>query len=164
MLRADELWCQGFSEPGAGSDLAALRTRAVRHGDVYRVDGHKIWTSNAPVADRMLLLARTGTPESGSRGISCLILDMHAPGVTVRPLRDMTGGTFFAEVRFDGVEVPVGDRIGEQDDGWRSARVTLGHERSTSLAAAGVRYQPGGPDPIELAQAPGGLETETVRQ
>ena len=164
MLRADELWCQGFSEPEAGSDLAALRTRAVRHGAVYRVDGHKIWTSNAPVADRMLLLARTGTPESGSRGISCLILDMHAPGVTVRPLRDMTGGTFFAEVHLDGVEVPVGDRIGEQDDGWRSARVTLGHERSTSLAAAGVRYQRVVRDLIELARDRGCLQSELVRQ
>ncbi|MFC4948279.1 acyl-CoA dehydrogenase family protein [Pseudonocardia sp. GCM10023141] len=164
MLRADELWCQGFSEPDAGSDLAALRTRAVLDGDAYRVTGRKIWTSNAPVAHRMLLLARTGTTASRSRGITCLVLDMHAPGVTVSPLRDMTGSTFFAEVALDDVVVPVADRVGAHDDGWRSARATLGHERSTSLAAAGVRYQRVVRDLVELARARARLGSAATRQ
>jgi len=164
MLRADELWCQGFSEPEAGSDLAALRTRAVLDGDRYRVTGRKVWTSNAAVARRMLLLARTGTLESRSRGITCLVLDMHAPGVTVTPLRDMTGGAFFAEVAFDDVEVPVEDRIGAHDEGWGCARVTLGHERSTSLTASAVRYQRVVRDLIDLARERGRLSSPATRQ
>ncbi|HEV7789284.1 MAG TPA: acyl-CoA dehydrogenase family protein [Pseudonocardia sp.] len=164
MLRADELWCQGFSEPEAGSDLAALRTRAVLDGDRYRVTGRKIWTTNAPVARRMLLLARTGTLAARSRGITCLILDMAASGVTVRPLRDMTGARYFAEVSFDEVEVPVTDRIGEHDRGWSSARVTLGHERSTSLAAAALRYQRVVGDLVELARRRRRLDEPAVRQ
>jgi alkylation response protein AidB-like acyl-CoA dehydrogenase len=164
MLRADELWCQGFSEPDAGSDLAALRTRAVLDGDHYRVTGRKIWTTNAPVARRMLLLARTGTLAARSRGITCLILDMAASGVTVRPLRDMTGARYFAEVSFDDVAVPVTDRIGEHDQGWSSARVTLGHERSTSLAAAALRYQRVVGDLVELARRRRRLDEPAVRQ
>lgn len=164
MLRADELWCQGFSEPEAGSDLAALRTRAVRDGDAYCVTGRKIWTSNAPVARRMLLLARTGTVAQRSRGITCLVLDMHAPGVTVAPLRDMTGAEFFAEVTFDDVVVPVADRIGSEDDGWRCAHATLDHERSTSLTAAAVRYQRVVDDLIDLARRRGRLASPATRQ
>ena len=151
MLRADELWCQGFSEPEAGSDLASLRTRAVLDGPVYRVDGRKVWTSHAAVADRMLALVRTGPPGSGSRGITCLVIDMHAPGVRVSRLRDMTGGAHFAEVDLEGVEVPVADRIGEPEQGWAAARATLGHERSTALAAAALRYQRVVRDLVELA-------------
>jgi alkylation response protein AidB-like acyl-CoA dehydrogenase len=164
MLRADELWCQGFSEPDAGSDLASLRTRAVLDGDKYRVTGRKIWTSKAAIADFMLLLARTGPLDSGSRGITCMLLDMHAPGVDVRPLRDMTGGMYFAEVTLDDVAVPVQNRIGDHDDGWKSARVTLGHERSTALTAAAVRYQRVVRDLIELARSRNQLESEAVRQ
>jgi alkylation response protein AidB-like acyl-CoA dehydrogenase len=168
MLRADELWCQGFSEPDAGSDLAALRTRAVLHGEVdsgvYRVTGRKIWTSNGPIAHQMLLLARTGTLESRSWGITCLILDMGSPGVRVRPLRDMTGGSFFAEVALDEVEVPVANRIGAHHDGWRCARTTLGHERSTSLTAAAVRYQRVVKDLINLASRRGRQTEPAVRQ
>jgi len=168
MLRADELWCQGFSEPEAGSDLAALRTRAVLDGEardgVYRVTGRKIWSTNAPVAHRMLLLARTGTPESRSRGITCLVVDMSAPGVRVRPLRDMTGATVFAEVSLDDVVVPAADRIGAHDGGWRCARVTLGHERSTSLTAAALRYQRVVGDLVELARRRRRLDEPAVRQ
>ena len=168
MLRADELWCQGFSEPEAGSDLAALRTRAVLDGEaqdgVYRVTGRKIWSTNAPVAHRMLLLARTGTPESRSRGITCLVVDMSAPGVRVRPLRDMTGATVFAEVSLDDVVVPAADRIGAHDGGWRCARVTLGHERSTSLTAAALRYQRVVGDLVELARRRGATGDPAVRQ
>ncbi|HEY1972083.1 MAG TPA: acyl-CoA dehydrogenase family protein, partial [Pseudonocardia sp.] len=164
MLRADELWCQGFSEPEAGSDLAALRTRAELDGSVYRVNGRKIWTSKASIADFMLLLARTGTLASRSRGITCLVLDMSAPGVTVRPLRDMTGAAYFAEVSFEDVEVPVANRIGEHNDGWRSAKVTMGHERSTALTAAAIRYQRVTRDLVELARRRGELGSASVRQ
>jgi alkylation response protein AidB-like acyl-CoA dehydrogenase len=168
MLRADELWCQGFSEPDAGSDLAALRTRAVLDGGpadgVYRVTGRKIWSTNAPVARRMLLLARTGTQESRSRGITCLVVDMAAPGVRVNPLRDMTGAAMFAEIVLDDVPVPVADRIGAHGDGWRSARVTLGHERSTSLTAAALRYQRVVGDLVELAKRRGRTGDPGVRQ
>ncbi len=164
LLRADELWCQGFSEPDAGSDLASLRTRAVLDGDTYRVTGRKIWTSSAATADFMLLLARTGSPASRSRGVTCLVLPMRAPGVTVRPLRDMTGATYFAEVALTEVEIPVGHRIGDHDDGWRSARVTLGHERSTSLTAGAVRYQRVVRDLVDLAGRRGRLTSAAARQ
>ncbi|HEX4253233.1 MAG TPA: acyl-CoA dehydrogenase family protein [Pseudonocardia sp.] len=168
MLRADELWCQGFSEPDAGSDLAALRTRAELDGDqeqgVYRVTGRKIWSTNAPVARRMLLLARTGTREERSRGITCLVVDMAAPGVTVHPLRDMTGASGFAEIVLDDVVVAAADRVGAHGDGWRSARVTLGHERSTSLTAAALRYQRVVGDLVELARRRGRTGEPAVRQ
>lgn len=164
MVRADELWCQGFSEPEAGSDLAALRTRARLDGNTYHVVGRKIWTSRAAIADFMLLLARTDTQESRSRGITCLILPMNSAGVTVRPLRDMTGAAYFAEVTIDGAEVPIANRIGEHNDGWRSARVTLGHERSTSLTAAAVRYQRVVSDLVELADRRGRIRSAVDRQ
>lgn len=164
MLRADELWCQGFSEPDAGSDLAALRTRATLHDDTYQVFGRKIWTSKAAIADFMLLLARTDTQESRSRGITCLVLPMRAPGVTVRPLRDMTGSAYFAEVTIDGAEIPITDRIGEHNKGWQAARVTLGHERSTSLTAAAVRYQRVIQDLIDLARRRNRLCSAVDRQ
>jgi alkylation response protein AidB-like acyl-CoA dehydrogenase len=164
LLRADELWCQGFSEPDAGSDLASLRTRAVRDGDAYRVTGRKVWTSGAASADWMLLLARTGPPGSGARGITCLALDVRAPGVRVAPLRDITGTAHFAEVELDNVAVPVAQRIGAEDDGWSVARATLGHERSTSLAAAGMRYQRVTRDLIDLARRRGRAGDPEVRQ
>jgi alkylation response protein AidB-like acyl-CoA dehydrogenase len=111
-----------------------------------------------------LLLARTGTPESRARGITCLILDVTTPGVEVRALRDMAGGSHFAEVTFDDVEVPIANRIGDHDDGWRSARATLGHERSTSLTAAAVRYQRVVRDLTDLARERGALRDERTRE
>lgn len=141
IVRADELWCQGFSEPGAGSDLAALSTRAVREGDEYVVTGQKVWTSRATVADWMFALVRTGPPGSRSEGITYLLIDMASPGLTVRPLRDMTGGAFFAEVFFDEVRVPLSQRVGQENGGWAIARTSLGHERSTSRVAMAVRYR-----------------------
>jgi alkylation response protein AidB-like acyl-CoA dehydrogenase len=164
LLRADELWCQGFSEPDAGSDLAALRTRAARVGNVYRVTGRKIWTSKAAIADYMLLLARTGTRASRAAGITCLVLKMDSPGVVVRPLRDMTGSAYFAEVTFDDVVVPVTNRIGAHDDGWRTARATMGHERSTALTAAAVRYQRVVVDLVDLARRRDCLGSAATRQ
>ena len=163
LLRYDELWCQGFSEPDAGSDLASLRTRATPDGEGYRVTGRKIWTSTAMTADWMLCLTRTGSLDDGAAGITCLVVDMHAPGVRTSRLRDMTGGAHFAEVELDDVAVPVKNRIGAENDGWAAARATMGHERSTSLAAAGMRYRRVTRDLLDLAKRRGVADDPYVR-
>jgi len=140
-LRGDIIWVQGFSEPEAGSDLPGLRTRAERDGDHYVVSGQKIWVTNARNADWLFALVRTGTVESRQHGISYLLIDMSTPGVTVRPLRDMTGNSSFGEIFLDDVRVPVDNRVGAENDGWRIARTSLGHERSTAGVAQGMRYR-----------------------
>jgi len=129
LLRGEEVWCQLFSEPGAGSDVASLQTRAVKEGDVWVVSGQKVWTSVARFADLGALIARTDPDQPKHDGITMFVVDMHAPGVTVRPLRDMTGGATFNEVFFDGVRVPAENVIGEVDAGWAASVRMLVHER-----------------------------------
>jgi alkylation response protein AidB-like acyl-CoA dehydrogenase len=139
MLKGEVAWCQGFSEPGSGSDLASLQTRAVRDGDDYVVNGQKIWTSGAHRADWMFVLTRTDPDAPKHRGISYLLLDMKSPGVTVRPLINMANGHVFNEVFFEDVRVPVRNRIGEENRGWYVGTTTLDFERSNIARAIGAR-------------------------
>jgi alkylation response protein AidB-like acyl-CoA dehydrogenase len=141
LLRADEFWCQGFSEPGAGSDLSSLSTRAVRDRDVYRVTGQKVWTTMADRADWMFALVRTGSGDKPSDGITYLLIPMNSPGITVRPLRDISGAAHFAEVFFDDVAVPVENRVGDEGAGWSIMRTSLGHERATAFLADEFKYR-----------------------
>ncbi|KOS58233.1 acyl-CoA dehydrogenase [Rhodococcus rhodochrous KG-21] len=132
LLRGDESWCQGFSEPGAGSDLASLRTKAVDAGDHWVVTGEKIWTSWAQFADRCLLLTRTGAPDSSHRGITALFVDMDTPGITVSPLTAITGEADFSSLFFDEVRVPKTRTIGEVNGGWAVAMFILSCERGAA--------------------------------
>jgi alkylation response protein AidB-like acyl-CoA dehydrogenase len=142
MLHADDLWCQGFSEPDAGSDLASLKTRAMADGDDFVISGSKIWTSRADVADWCFLLARTDPDAPKHHGISCLILDMKSPGITVRPLKQISGPSGFNQVFFDNVRVPRKNLVGELHEGWRVATTTLRYERAgTSTSRAERRLE-----------------------
>ena len=133
ILRGEEVWCQGFSEPDAGSDLAALRTSAVRDGEHYVINGRKVWTSHAEVADYCELLVRTDPDAPKHQGISWLALPMDTPGVQVRPLRTALGSSEFSELILDDVRVPVSARVGAENDGWRVAMVTFSFERGTAF-------------------------------
>lgn len=145
LLRGAETWCQGFSEPGTGSDLASLACRAVPDGDGWRVSGQKVWTSLATHAQRCVLLTRTGPPGSRHRGITAFFVDMDSPGVTVRPIETMHGVPEFCEVFFDDVRVPDVRRLGEVDGGWAVAMDLLPYERSTCFwhrtAFLGARFE-----------------------
>ena len=138
ILSGETIWCQGFSEPGSGSDLASLQTRAVRDGDDYLVNGQKIWTSGAQMANWMFCLVRTDPDAPKHRSISYLLFPMDTPGVSVRPLTQMTGEANFNEVFFEDVRVPVRNRIGEENRGWYVGVTTLDFERSGIGSAIGV--------------------------
>jgi alkylation response protein AidB-like acyl-CoA dehydrogenase len=141
ILNGETHWCQGFSEPGSGSDLASLQTRAVRDGDDYVLNGQKIWTSGAHLANRMFMLARTDPEAPKHRGISYFVLDFATPGITVQPLVQMTGGAGFNQVFFDNVRVPARNVIGEVNRGWYVGTTTLDFERSGVAAAIATRQQ-----------------------
>ena len=133
LLRGDEIWCQGFSEPGTGSNLASLACRATRADDGWLVNGQKVWTSLAQYAQRCVLLTRTGTPESAHRGITAFFIDMDTSGISVRPIETMHGSPEFCEVFYDDVFVPDDRILGEVDGGWSVAMDLLPYERSTAL-------------------------------
>jgi len=137
ILSGEVVWCQGFSEPGAGSDLASLQTRAVRDGDDYVINGQKIWTTGAQYADWMFMLARTDPDAPKHKGISFFLVDMKTPGIIVRPLIDMAGGHHVNEVFFDNVRVPARNRVGPENRGWYVATTTLDYERSGIKHAIG---------------------------
>lgn len=139
-MASGETWyCQGFSEPESGSDLASMETRAVRDGDDYIVTGQKVWTSNAHVADRMILLARTNPDVPRHKGISAFIVDMQAPGVTVQSIPNLAYRRDFNQVFFDGVRIPARDLVGGEGNGWYVATTTLDFERSNIAAVSGAR-------------------------
>ena len=136
-----ETWCQGFSEPGAGSDLASLKCKAERKGDVYVVSGQKLWSTMAQYADKCLLLVRTSSDGPKQAGITYLLMDMKAPGVTVRPIHQIQGDEEFAEIFLDNVEVPVSERVGEEGKGWAVAQATLASERGLTLMELSYRMR-----------------------
>jgi acyl-CoA dehydrogenase len=139
MLSGEDLWCQGFSEPGAGSDLAAISTRAVRDGDDYVIHGSKIWTTGAHEANRMFAIVRTSDGERRQQGMTFLLIHMPSPGLTVVPIPGLAGEHEFNQVFFDGVRVPVANRIGEENDGWTVAKRLMQLARSNNTPAALVR-------------------------
>ncbi len=165
LLAGEELWCQLFSEPGAGSDLASLSTRAVRDGDEWVVNGQKIWTSLAQFARYGILIARTDSRVSKHRGISYFICPMDTPGITIRPIIEMTGAHTFNEVFFDDVRLPVDSLVGAPGDGWMLAKVTLGNER-VSLSSGGALWGrgPTAADLLDLVRAQGGVTDGVLRQ
>jgi len=141
ILTGEVQWCQGFSEPGSGSDLASLQTRAVRDGDDYVINGQKIWTSAAQFAHWMFMLCRTDPDAPKHKGISYFLVDMKSPGVTVRPLINLANAAFFSEVFFDNVRVPAKNLVGEENRGWYIGTTTLDFERSSIGSSVGSRQQ-----------------------
>jgi len=165
MLAGEEMWCQLFSEPGAGSDLANLSTRAVRDGDVYVVNGQKIWTSFGHVAKFGILICRSDPDAPKHQGISYFICPMDLPGIEVRPVVEMTGMHTFNEVFFDDVRIPAENLVGEENHGWALAKVTLGNER-VSLSSGGALWGngPSAFELIDLVRSAGGVGDAVLRQ
>lgn len=159
-----EIWCQGFSEPNAGSDLASLRTRAERRGDRYIINGQKTWSTMAQYADRCLLLARNDASGAPQAGLTYLLLDMKSKGVSVRPISQITGDDEFAEIFFDDVEVPVEDRVGEEGDGWAVAQATLASERGLTLVELSQRMRYSLPMLVDALRQGGRLEEQALRR
>ncbi len=165
MLRGEEIWCQLFSEPGAGSDVASLQTSAVRDGDTWVLNGQKVWTSGAQFSDYGAILARTDPAKPKHNGISMFIVDMHAPGVTVRPLKVATGHSPFNEVFFDNVRIPADGLIGEENKGWDAAVVMLRHERIAIGMMGSSRSSPLGFESLrDLAAGLGRTSDQGVRR
>jgi len=165
LLDGSEIWCQLFSEPGAGSDLASLGTTAVRDGDEFVVNGQKVWTTLAHAAQFGILLARTDPDAEPHKGITYFVLDMRTPGVEVRPLVQMTGTHEFNEVFFTDVRIPAANVVGDVNDGWRLAKVTLGNER-VSLSGEGALWGrgPTAMDVVDIVRAHGGTTDPLTRQ
>jgi alkylation response protein AidB-like acyl-CoA dehydrogenase len=165
LLDGTEIWCQLFSEPAAGSDLAGLTTRAERDGDEFVVNGQKVWTTLAHVARYGILLARTDPDAEAHNGITYFVVDMASPGIEVRPLVQMTGTHEFNEVFFTDVRIPAANVVGEVNDGWRLAKVTLGNER-VSLSGEGALWGrgPTATDVLEIVRAHGGSDDPVTRQ
>jgi alkylation response protein AidB-like acyl-CoA dehydrogenase len=164
MYRGDIIGCQLFSEPGAGSDLASLQTRAVRDGDEWLVTGQKVWTSGAHLSDIGEIICRTDPDQPKHRGLTGFVVDMHAPGVEVRPLRQMTGGASFNEVFFTDVRVPDSHRLGDVNGGWTVALTTLMNERAAIGGGGGGVGLPTSTRLIELARARGRAGDDLIRQ
>jgi alkylation response protein AidB-like acyl-CoA dehydrogenase len=165
LLAGEEIWCQLFSEPGAGSDLAGVATRAVRDGDCYVVEGQKVWTSGAHVADFGILIARTDPEAPKHNGITYLICPMRGDGVTVRPISDMTGAHSFNEVFLDEVRIPLANRVGKENGGWSLAKVTLSNER-VSLSGEGALWGrgPSAHELLDLVRCHGGTHDPVMRE
>jgi len=165
MLTAEEIWCQLYSEPNAGSDLASLKTRAEDQGDHFLVNGQKIWTSSGPIADWGILLARTDGKAAKHKGISCVLLHMRQPGVEVRPLRQITGSSLFSEVFMTNARAEKRDLIGNLNQGWEIAMTTLAHERGTGFAfKEQVLQRIAVEDLVRLARERGRAADPVVRQ
>jgi alkylation response protein AidB-like acyl-CoA dehydrogenase len=160
MLRGEEIWCQLFSEPGAGSDLAGLATRARRDGSEWVVDGQKVWTSGAQHSDFAILLARTDSDVPKHQGITFFIVDMQTPGIDVRPLRQITGVAHFNEVFLTGVRIPHSNIVGEVNAGWTVALTTMGHERALIGGIGGVGFD----SVLQLARRMDRVDDPLVRQ
>jgi len=163
MLRNEVIWCQGFSEPGAGSDLAALSCKGVRDGDDFVVNGQKVWTTNAMHGDKIFAMVRTEAGSEKHRGISMLLIDMDQPGVDARPLKQMSGASEFGEVFFTDARVPATDVLGDIGDGWRTAMLLLSYERGASGIAQYTEFRRQYDEIVDVARTLGRDQDPVVR-